>query len=284
MSALETASTSEEKSEFEVNVWTKASFFFSFVVVALSDDDVDDVSSLAVAAIEAALQRYEDNLRDEEDEVEHLNNPRSVLDEEYAMWRKKEDILRVQCAMINEETSIHFSPYKEELASVNTIRTRQLNSLSRAVFSTAPALITPTFIHDDSIRQIHFLLDFIFQSVPRGALERVLDVAILLGARLEMRALVSARRAKGQGFFFRHHPRLASVLIRFVPEDDEWEILRVRRARLREKLLSPILQVLKAPLVVHVVDQDATIRAAVERHPERLKSLLSSCVPDLHGD
>ena len=109
MSALETASTSEEKSEFEVNVWTKASFFFSFVVVALSDDDVDDVSSLAVAAIEAALQRYEDNLRDEEDEVEHLNNPRSVLDEEYAMWRKKEDILRVQCAMINEETSIHFS-------------------------------------------------------------------------------------------------------------------------------------------------------------------------------
>jgi hypothetical protein len=266
MSALETASTSEEKSEFEVNVWTKASFFFSFVVVALSDDDVDDVSSLAVAAIEAALQRYEDNLRDEEDEVEHLNNPRSVLDEEYAMWRKKEDILRVQCAMINEETSIHFS-LKEELASVNTIRTRQLNSLSRAVFSTAPALITPTFIHDDSIRQIHFLLDFIFQSVPRGALERVLDVAILLGARLEMRALVSARRAKGQGFFFRHHPRLASVLIRFVPEDDEWEILRVRRARLREKLLSPILQVLKAPLVVHVVDQDATIRAAVERHP-----------------
>jgi hypothetical protein len=283
MSALETASTSEEKSEFEVKVWTKASFFFSFVVVALSDDDVDDVSSLAVAAIEAALQRYEDNLRDEEDEVEHLNNPRSVLDEEYAMWRKKEDILRVQCAMINEETSIHFS-LKEELASVNTIRTRQLNSLSRAVFSTAPALITPTFIHDDSIRQIHFLLDFIFQSVPRGALERVLDVAILLGARLEMRALVSARRAKGQGFFFRHHPRLASVLIRFVPEDDEWEILRVRRARLREKLLSPILQVLKAPLVVHVVDQDATIRAAVERHPERLKSLLSSCVPDLHGD
>ena len=109
MSALETASTSEEKSEFEVNVWTKASFFFSFVVVALSDDDVDDVSSLAVAAIEAALQRYEDNLRDEEDEVEHLNDPRSVLDEEYAMWRKKEDILRVQCAMINEETSIHFS-------------------------------------------------------------------------------------------------------------------------------------------------------------------------------
>lgn len=107
MSALETASTSEEKSEFEVNVWTKASFFFSFV--ALSDDDVDDVSSLAVAPIEAALQRYEDNLRDEEDEVEHLNNPRSVLDEEYAMWRKKEDILRVQCAMINEETSIHFS-------------------------------------------------------------------------------------------------------------------------------------------------------------------------------
>jgi hypothetical protein len=81
----------------------------------LSDDDVDDVSSLAVAAIEAALQRYEDNLRDEEDEVEHLNNPRSVLDEEYAMWRKKEDILRVQCAMINEETSIHFSLYKEEL-------------------------------------------------------------------------------------------------------------------------------------------------------------------------
>jgi hypothetical protein len=283
MSALETASTSEEKSEFEVKVWTKASFFFSFVVVALSDDDVDDVSSLAVAAIEAALQRYEDNLRDEEDEVEHLNNPRSVLDEEYAMWRKKEDILRVQCAMINEETSIHFS-LKEELASVNTIRTRQLNSLSRAVFSTAPALITPTFIHDDSIRQIHFLLDFIFQSVPRGALERVLDVAILLGARLEMRALVSARRAKGQGFFFRHHPRLASVLIRFVSQDDEWEILRVRRARLREKLLSPILQVLKAPLVVHVVDQDATIRAAVERHPERLKSLLSSCVPDLHGD
>jgi hypothetical protein len=282
MSALETASTSEEKSEFEVNVWTKASFFFSFVVVVLSDDDVDDVSSLAVAAIEAALQRYEDNLRDEEDEVEHLNNPRSVLDEEYAMWRKKEDILRVQCAMINEETSIHFS-LKEELASVNTIRT-QLNSLSRAVFSTAPALITPTFIHDDSIRQIHFLLDFIFQSVPRGALERVLDVAILLGARLEMRALVSARRAKGQGFFFRHHPRLASVLIRFVSQDDEWEILRVRRARLREKLLSPILQVLKAPLVVHVVDQDATIRAAVERHPERLKSLLSSCVPDLHGD
>jgi hypothetical protein len=268
MSALETASTSDENSEFEVNVWTKASFFFSFVVVVLSDDDVDDVSSLAVAAIEAALQRYEDNLRDEEELVEHLNNPRSVLDEEYAMWRKKEDILRVQCAMINEETSIHFSLYKEELRErkYNKNITTKL-SLSRAVFSTAPALITPTFIHDDSIRQIHFLLDFIFQSVPRGALERVLDVAILLGARLEMRALVSARRAKGQGFFFRHHPRLASVLIRFVSQDDEWEILRVRRARLREKLLSPILQVLKAPLVVHVVDQDATIRAAVERHP-----------------
>ena len=80
----------------------------------LSDDDVDDVSSLAVAAIEAALQRYEDNLRDEEDEVEHLNNPRSVLDEEDAMWRKKEDILRVQCAMINEDFYPLFS-LKEEL-------------------------------------------------------------------------------------------------------------------------------------------------------------------------
>jgi len=235
--------------------------------VVLSDDDVDDVSSEAVAAIDAALQRYEDNLREEEELVENLNNPRSLVDEEYAMWRKKEDISCVQCAMINDETSIHFSLYKEELLTLNTIRTHKLNSHSRAVFSTAPARFTPTFIHDDGIRQIHFLFDFIFQSVPRGALERVLDVAILLGARLEMRALVSARRAKGQGFFFRHHPRLASVLIRFVPEDDEWEILGVRRARLREKLLSPILQVLKAPLVVHVVDQDATIRAAVERHP-----------------
>ena len=115
MSALETASTSDENSEFEVNVWTKASFFFSLVVVVLSDDDVDDVSSLAVAAIEAALQRYEDNLRDEEELVKHLNNPRSVLDEEYAMWRKKEDISCAQCAMINDETSIHFSLYKEEL-------------------------------------------------------------------------------------------------------------------------------------------------------------------------
>ena len=115
MSALETASTSDENSEFEVNVWTKASFFFSLVFVVLSDDDVDDVSSEAVAAIDAALQRYEDNLRDEEELVKHLNNPRSVLDEEYAMWRKKEDISCAQCAMINDETSIHFSLYKEEL-------------------------------------------------------------------------------------------------------------------------------------------------------------------------
>ena len=143
MSTLETASTSNEKSEFEVNVWTKASFFFSFVVVVLSDDDVDDVSSLAVAAIEAALQRYEDNLRDEEDEVEHLNNPRSVLDEEDAMWRKKEDILRVQCAMINEDFYPLFSlqggtrferKYNKNVTTKLTLSSGVLNS-TRSYYS-----------------------------------------------------------------------------------------------------------------------------------------------------
>lgn len=59
------------------------------------------------------------------------------------------------------------------------------------------------------------------------------------------------------------------------------ESLRIHWASLDQKLIPPAVQRLKTLRVIHVVYQNAAIRASVERHAQTLETFLSCCVPDL---
>lgn len=52
---------------------------------------------------------------------------------------------------------------------------------------------------------------------------------------------------------------------------------------MNEKFVPPAVESLKAFGIVHVVDQDAAVGAAVECDAERLKSLLTGRIPKLVG-
>lgn len=52
-------------------------------------------------------------------------------------------------------------------------------------------------------------------------------------------------------------------------------------ARLDQKLVAPVLQVLEGLLRVDIVHQHTAIRASVEGDAQALESLLAGCVPDL---
>ena len=80
------------------------------------------------------------------------------------------------------------------------------------------------------------------------------------------------------------HDALAFFHVNLVAEHDEREVVRIVRTRLNEELIAPAVERLKALGIVDIVHQHAAVRAAVERHAERLESLLTGRVPQLHRD
>lgn len=74
---------------------------------------------------------------------------------------------------------------------------------------------------------------------------------------------------------------LSVLQVDLVSEHDEGEVLRVTRACLDQELVPPAVQSLKGVWRCDVVDQHAAVGAPVERHAQRLKTLLSGCVPNL---
>ena len=74
---------------------------------------------------------------------------------------------------------------------------------------------------------------------------------------------------------------LALLHINLVPEHDEGEVLGVVWARLDKELVPPAVESLKRLGAVHVVDENAAVRATVESHTQRLESLLTCRVPEL---
>lgn len=50
---------------------------------------------------------------------------------------------------------------------------------------------------------------------------------------------------------------------------------------LYQKLVPPVVQVVKSLLGVHIIHKDAAVGAAVECHAKTLEALLPRCVPDL---
>ena len=69
-----------------------------------------------------------------------------------------------------------------------------------------------------------------------------------------------------------------------VAKDDKWKVLRVPWSRLNEELVSPALERIERLEDGNVVDENAAIRAAVERHSEAFKPLMTSGVPNLSPD
>ena len=73
-----------------------------------------------------------------------------------------------------------------------------------------------------------------------------------------------------------HHTRTASIVL-----THKGEVIRVARRSLDQELVPPAVQRIEALGVVHVVHEDATVGTAVERHAQRLETLLASRVPEL---
>ena len=124
-------------------------------------------------------------------------------------------------------------------------------------------------------------LGFLLQCILGNRLERLLNVNGLLGGRLKVRDVALAL-APGHRPLLRHDP-LALLHVYLVAQHDEGEVVRVVRAGLDEELVAPAVERLKAPRVVHVVDQHTAVGSAIERHTERLEPLLARRVPKLHS-
>ena len=61
----------------------------------------------------------------------------------------------------------------------------------------------------------------------------------------------------------------------------KWKGLRIHRARLYQELIPPAIQCLKTLGIVHIVYQNAAIRASVKRHAQTLEAFLSCRIPNL---
>jgi hypothetical protein len=69
--------------------------------------------------------------------------------------------------------------------------------------------------------------------------------------------------------------------INLVANNNEWEMVRITRTRLNEKLISPTLQRLESIWIIDIIDKYTTVRATVERNTQTLESFLTSSIPDL---
>lgn len=64
-------------------------------------------------------------------------------------------------------------------------------------------------------------------------------------------------------------------------ETYEWKVFRISWAGLYQEFVPPAVQGIEALRVVNVVDKHTTVSAPVESDAERLKSLLTGCIPEL---
>lgn len=69
--------------------------------------------------------------------------------------------------------------------------------------------------------------------------------------------------------------------INLVSKNNKWEVLRVPRTRLDEKLISPTIQRLEGTGLCYIKYQHTTISTTIKCHTQTLKSFLSSCIPYL---
>ena len=105
----------------------------------------------------------------------------------------------------------------------------------------------------------------------------MLDIDGLLCRRLKVRD-VALGLAPGHRAFLSYLP-LVLLHIDLVPQHDEGEVLRIPWAGLDEELVPPTVQGLERLGAVDVVNEDTTIRTAVESDAEGLESFLTSSVP-----
>lgn len=83
---------------------------------------------------------------------------------------------------------------------------------------------------------------------------------------------------KNSGFFSTHLPILQ---VDFVAKHDEGKVLRVARAGLDQKLIPPAVQRLEGVGCRDIEDEHTAVSSAIECHAQRLKTLLTRCVPNL---
>jgi len=126
---------------------------------------------------------------------------------------------------------------------------------------------------------VQLLLLILMQGVLGNSLERLLDVDGLLRGRLKVRN-VALGLAPGHRAFLGDLP-LILLHIDLVAQHDEGEVLGVPGAGLDEELVPPTVQGLKRLCAVDVVNEDAAVRAAIERDTEGLESFLTGGIPQL---
>ena len=125
--------------------------------------------------------------------------------------------------------------------------------------------------------QLFFLI--LMQCVLSDGLESLFDIDGLLCGRLKV-GDVAFGLAPGHRAFLGYLP-LVLFHIDLVAQHNEGEVLRVPGASLNEELIPPTVQGLEGLGAVDVVNEDATVRTAVERDTEGLESLLTSGIPQL---
>mmetsp|Transcript_47618 Transcript_47618/g.95305 ORF Transcript_47618/g.95305 Transcript_47618/m.95305 type:complete len:220 (-) Transcript_47618:40-699(-) len=86
--------------------------------------------------------------------------------------------------------------------------------------------------------------------------------------------------APGKRALLGHH---ALVEVDLVAKNHKREVVRVARSGLDQEFISPAVQVFKRLDNVNIENQNAAVRSTVECHAQALKSLLSCCIPRLHG-
>lgn len=116
----------------------------------------------------------------------------------------------------------------------------------------------------------------------RNTFESLFDALALLRRALKVRQL-ALLMAVSEGALA-GDLSLSLAEIDLVCEHDEREALWVAGRRLDEEFVAPAIDVLERGGGVDVVDEDAAVRAAVERYPERLEALLARCIPDLKDE
>ena len=135
-------------------------------------------------------------------------------------------------------------------------------------------------------------------------LESLLDIEGLLGTRFKVGDIVLGR-TESHGPFRRDHAlvlldinlvtnhhlvrKTSKQNIRAFQDDKsvrgshEWKSFRVPGTGLDEEFIPPTIQSLKTLRVVHIVHENAAIGSTIKRHSKRLKSFLTSRIPNLQG-
>lgn len=91
-------------------------------------------------------------------------------------------------------------------------------------------------------------------------------------------------RIKHPQKWLRHTTHLPILQINFVSQHHEWEVFWVARTGLNEKFVPPAVQCLEGVGGSDVKHQNTAVCTAVKSHTQRLKPLLTCCVPYLEND